>query len=221
MVRSLFFVSILSLFSGTVTAMVHTEKLSDHIYEAGNGSIIMYEEPRFAKAAKVGKIMCVAGAGVFVGGVCLFRPELVALGMVSGFSGFVLTFDDLVKRVKKMIWGNMIALGNEGIYHWSHGFLKWEDIEDITVKEKTAYRTAGMTMHHKNMDMSNSFGAMKPHTVTTLCLKTKDKSDGSGYTGWIRSKLSNPDFEIILRNVPMGKAAFIDLVKKYWNENKE
>jgi hypothetical protein len=62
---------------------------------------------------------------------------------------------------------------------------------------------------------------MQPQTVTTLILKTKDKSDGSDSSSWIRSKLSNPNFEIVLQDLPMQNSAFIELVKKSWNENKK
>ena len=200
-------------------------KISDYIYEDENGSILIYEKPIFCKSTfSIGKKALIGGTCAIVGGITFKNAPLVVLGLVSGFTGFILSLDSLVKQIKKKIWGHMIALGKKGIYDWNNGFLQWKDVEDISLEEKTVYSFAGTNYnprfgrHKSDFDFIN--GNIKPKTISQIRLKIKDKSDGSGNSSWLKSKLKNPDFVVNLRNISLDRNTLLELVKKFWNENK-
>ncbi len=212
------------------------KKVADYIYEDESGAILIYEKPVFTgKAGLVGKVSSAITAASFAGMAFMIQfglggncrdcwgtsvlLSLYALIQVTGFTGLFLSTDTFIKFIKRKIWGHMVALGNKGFFHWNHGFISWNDIEDISFKEEISYYVdTDRTEVPGNSNLYVTSEELRKRITHWLILKLKD--DLSDESSFINKKENSNFIYINLKNFPISVLSLVDKVKMSWNNNK-
>jgi hypothetical protein len=195
------------------------------VHQGEHGSVELDEQPMYSDTVALGgKVLFVGGACLLIGGMVAKNDSATLLGIFSGIVGSVFSVDYYIKKIRRYFWGPMIILSKEGIYYWNwEKCVPWEDIEDVTLEEKTAYVFSGTTFSPRfgRSSLAHTTGSMVPRTRNYLRLIEKDNGvfPDSPFESLKRTD-EKSNKVIPLRNLPISQESLIKHINKYRNKYK-